>query len=168
MLSQRAVPDFAGAALCNNLRAAGIHFKLTCLHQEPARSLPYCQSFAVSCAVWCGFPVNLPFSCHTVKVSAVSSALRHTFTSFPLFSCRTVKVSPDSLTLRPETAKISGNFTVLSKFCLILLQYGKNCKSVCDMQHGAGEESPCGELPAACSERLAGIFASRVAAISIC
>ena len=144
MLSQRAVPDFAGAALCNNLRAAGIHFKLTCLHQEPARSLPYCQSFAVS------------------------SALRHTFTSFPLFSCRTVKVSPDSLTLRPETAKISGNFTVLSKFCLILLQYGKNCKSVCDMPHGAGEESPCGELPAACSERLAGIFASRVAAISIC
>ena len=50
----------------------------------------------VSCAVWCGFPVNLPFPCHNVKVSPVSCAV---WCAFPVnlpFLYHTVKVSPTS------------------------------------------------------------------------
>ena len=97
MLSQRAVPDFAGAALCNNLLAASIHFLNICLTWN---HLPFpCHTVKVSpvsCAVWCGFPVNLPVPYHTVKVSPVSCAV---WCDIPVnlpFPYHTVKVSPVS------------------------------------------------------------------------
>ena len=75
MLSQRAVPDFAGAALCNNLLAAGIHFLNICLKWN-----------------------HLPFLYHTVKVSPTSCAVWYRnpviimlFSCFAGFFCRVVR-----------------------------------------------------------------------------
>ena len=104
MLSQRAVPDFAGAALCNNLRAAGIHFKLTCLHQEPARSLPYCQSLAHFLCSMVRFSrepaVFLPycqsvyrFLCSMVRFSCKPAVSLPYCQSFACFLCSMVQKS---------------------------------------------------------------------------
>ena len=52
----------------------------------------------VSCAVWCGFPVNLPVLYHTVKVSTGSCAVWYRnpviimlFSCFAAFFCRVVR-----------------------------------------------------------------------------
>ena len=95
MLSQRAVPDFAGAALCNNLLAAGIHFLNICLKWNHLPFLYHTVKVSpTSCAVWYGFPVNLPVPYHTVKVSTGSCAVWYGFPVNLPFPCHTVKVSP--------------------------------------------------------------------------
>ena len=99
MLSQRAVPDFAGAALCNNLLAAGIHFLNICLKWNHLPFLYHTVKVSpTSCAVWYGFPVNLPVPYHTVKVSTGSCAVWYRnpviimlFSCFAGFFCSVVR-----------------------------------------------------------------------------
>ena len=62
----------------HNLRAAGIHFKLTCLHQEPAVFLPYSQSFA-------------RFLCSMVRFSCKPAVSLPYCQSFVVFFCSTVQ-----------------------------------------------------------------------------